>query len=76
MLHKSMYLNSSLCVYGDSYKTNSLIFSGDVEHKTLVKSCHHEPKNRSTNSESTYIDRLRGVKQGQTQDFKLRGVGV
>ena len=61
-LHKSMYLNSSLCVYDDSYKSffYAFISFGDLEHETLEKSCHHVPKNKSKNLESTYIDRLRG----------------
>ena len=42
-------------------KKFAFISSGALEHETLEKPCHHGPKNRSTNSEYTYIDRLRGV---------------
>ena len=60
-LHESMYLNSSLYVYDDSYKFFfAFISSRDLEHETLEKSCHHVPKNKSKILESAYIDRLRG----------------
>ena len=42
-------------------KKFAFISSGALEHETLEKPCHHGPKNRFTNSEYTYIDRLRGV---------------
>ena len=49
-------------LYNSYYKKIAFISSRALEHETLEKPCRHGPKNISTNSESTYIDRLRGVK--------------
>ena len=42
-------------------KKIAFISSRALEQETLEKPCHHGPKNKSTNLESAYIDRLRGV---------------
>ena len=44
-----------------SIKKIAFISSGDLEHETLEKPCHHGPKNISANLEFAYIDRLRGI---------------
>ena len=54
-----------------SIKKIAFISSGDLEHETLEKPCHHGPKKISANLESAYIDRLRGVEVCNHNSLKL-----